>query len=83
MWLRRLLKDISNIQKDPTPIYYDNNSNISLLKNNVFHEKRKHNDTCFHFIRGLVSDRDTIISLCGFKDHIADIFRKSVGNECI
>ena len=39
VWLRILLKEISDIQKDLTPIYYDNSSTIYLSKNHVFSQK--------------------------------------------
>ena len=81
VWLRRLLKDISNIQKEPTPIYYDNNSAISLSKNHVFHKKSKHIDTHFHFIRELVNDGDITLSFSGSKDQLANIFTKRLGKN--
>jgi hypothetical protein len=45
VWLRRLLKDMSQTKKDPTPIFCDNTSTIALSKNHVFHKKSKHIDT--------------------------------------
>lgn len=54
VWLRRLLKDFGQTKKEVTTIFYGNISVISLSKNNVFHKKRKHIDTRFHFIRELV-----------------------------
>ena len=56
VWLRRILKDMSHTEKDPTPILCDNTSTISLSKNHVFHKKRKHIDTRFHFICELVNN---------------------------
>jgi hypothetical protein len=42
VWLRRILKDMSHTEKDPTPIFCDNTSAIALSKNHVFHKKSKH-----------------------------------------
>jgi len=81
VWLGRLLKYISNIQKEPTPIYCDNNSTISLSKSHVFHNKRKHIDTRFHFIRELHNDDGIVISFCGSKDKLANIFTKTLGKN--
>jgi hypothetical protein len=58
VWLRRLLNDLAHMEKDPTPIFCDNNSSITLSKNHVFHKKNKHIDTLFHFIRELVNNGD-------------------------
>jgi hypothetical protein len=63
VWLRRILKDMSHTEKDPTLIFCDNTSAISLSKNHVFHKKRKHIDTRFHFIRELANNGDMVISL--------------------
>jgi hypothetical protein len=65
VWLRRILKDMSHTEKDPTPIFCDNTSAISLSKNHVFHKKSKHIDTRFHFIRELVNNGDIALQLCG------------------
>ena len=81
MWLRILLKDISNIQKEPTPIYSHNSSTISLSKNHVFHKRSNLIDTRFHFIRELVNDGEIVLDLCGLKDQLADIFTKPLGKN--
>ena len=61
-WLRRLLKDMGHTPKDPTSILCDNNSSIQLSKHNVFHRNNKHIDTRYHFIGGLVNEKQ--ISFC-------------------
>ena len=67
---------MSHIEKYPTPIFHDNSSTIALSKNHVFHKKRKHIDTRFHFIRELVNNGDIALQLCGSRDQLADIFTK-------
>jgi hypothetical protein len=81
VWLRRLLKDMSQKEKDPTPIFYDNTSAIALSKNHVFHKKSKHTDTLFHFIRELVNNGDIALQFCGSRDQLADIFTKPLGKS--
>ena len=58
VWMRRILKNLSQNQQEPTTIFYDNNSAISLSKNHVFHKKTKHIDTRYHFIRDLVNNKE-------------------------
>jgi hypothetical protein len=76
VWLGRILKDMSHKEKDPTPIFRDNTSTIALSKNHVFHKKRKHIDTRFHFIRELVNNGDIALQFCCSRDQIAYIFTK-------
>jgi hypothetical protein len=47
VWLRRILKDMSHTEKDPTLIFCDNTSTIALSKNHVF---RKTNTLTLVFI---------------------------------
>ena len=49
VWMRRVLKDLSQNHQEPTTIFCDNNSAIALSKNHVFHKRTKHIDTRFHF----------------------------------
>jgi hypothetical protein len=81
MWLRRILKDMLHIEKDPTPIFCDNTSTIALSKNHVFHKKSKHNDTRFHFICELINNGDIALQFCGSRDQLADIFTKPLGKS--
>jgi hypothetical protein len=56
VWLSRLIAELTGrkLQKFRLPI--DNKSAIELSKNPVYHERSKHIDTRFHFIRECVSD---------------------------
>jgi len=51
---------------------------ISLSKNSVFHQKRKHIDTRYHFIRELMSNGEVHLKPCKFNDQLAYIFTKSL-----
>ena len=57
VWMRRVLKDLSQNHQEPTIIFFDNNSAITLSKNHVFHKRTKHIDIRFHFIRELVNNK--------------------------
>ena len=65
VWLRKLLKDMGHIENYPNSILCANSSAIQLSKHNVFHRKRKHIDTCYHFIRELVNDEQISLLFCG------------------
>jgi hypothetical protein len=81
VWLRRILKDMAHTENDPTPIFCDNTSSIALSKNHVFHKKRKHIYTRFHFIRELVNNGDILLQFCGSRDQLVDIFTKPLGKS--
>ena len=49
--------------------------------NNVFHRKRKHIDTRYHFIHELVNDGQISLLFCGSKEQLADMFTKPLGTS--
>ena len=63
-------------QKAATTIYCSNNSDIKLSKNPVLHEKIKHIDERFHFLRKFTRDEIIDFLYCKSEDQIADIMTK-------
>ena len=68
VWLKRLLSEFRYTENEPISILCDNTSTISLSKNNVFHQKSKHIDTCFHFIHELIKNGDIVLKFCESKE---------------
>ena len=54
VWMRKLLSDLFDIQLDATCIYCDNQSCVKLSENTVFHDKLKHIEIKYHYIRDMV-----------------------------
>ena len=54
VWLQKLLSDIFDLQMDLTCIHCDNQSCVKLLENPMFHDKSKHIDIKYHYIRDMV-----------------------------
>ena len=54
VWLRKLLFDLFDLQLDATFIHCDNQSCVKLSKNQVFHDKSKHIEIKYHYIRDMV-----------------------------
>jgi hypothetical protein len=69
---------MSHTENDPTPIFGENTSATALSKNHVFHKKSKHIDTRFHLIRELVNNGEITLQFCGSRDHLANIFTKTL-----
>ena len=59
VWLRKLLFDLFGGKLDSMIIHCDNQSCIKLLENPVFHDRSKHIEMKYHFIRDIVQ-RGTI-----------------------
>ena len=56
VWLVRLLGDITDVNVQPPLLKMDNQSAIALRKNPVLHDRSKHFDIKFHFIRECVEN---------------------------
>ena len=57
-------------------ILCDNNSSKKLSKNLVLHDKSKHIDIRFNFLRELVKDSVVNLSHCNTQDQVANIMTK-------
>jgi hypothetical protein len=54
VWLRKLLLDLFSVELEPTVIHCDNQSCIKFSENPVFHDRSKHIEMAYHYIRGMV-----------------------------
>ncbi|KAH9681198.1 hypothetical protein KPL71_026879 [Citrus sinensis] len=81
IWLRNLLKELGLPQEEPTEICVDNKSAIALSKNPVFHDRSKHIDTRYHFIRECIARKEVQIKYVKSQDQAADIFIKPLKQE--
>ena len=54
VWLRKLLSQLLDVEMDATGIWCDNPSCIKLSENPVFHDKSKHIEVKYHYIRDMV-----------------------------
>lgn len=64
VWLHRLLADINEKQGNPSVIFCDNRSALSIAKNLILHGRTKHIDTHFHFIWDLMKDEQIDVRHC-------------------
>ncbi|KAK3037025.1 hypothetical protein RJ639_031599 [Escallonia herrerae] len=76
IWLRSLLMELHQTQDCPTKILVDNKSALELAKNPAFHERSKHIDTKYHFIRECVSKKEVELEYVKSQVQVADIFTK-------
>jgi hypothetical protein len=79
VWLRRLLQDVGEEQKEPTMIKCDNQSSIKLVNNPIFHARTKHVDAQFHFVREKLQSNEIALMYCNTCENVVDIFTKPLG----
>ena len=77
LFLTQLLNDIDvNCQYEPVTIFDDNQGAIALVENPVHHQRSKHVDIKYHFIRTEVIRGKINVVYLPSEDMIADIFTK-------
>lgn len=76
-----MLAELRHKQEYPTVINCDNKSAIALAKNPVFHERSKHIDIKYHFIRDLVKSEEIVLQFCKSEDQVADMFTKPLKTD--
>ncbi|WVZ87321.1 hypothetical protein U9M48_033976 [Paspalum notatum var. saurae] len=81
VWLRRLLEDVIGASVPPPVLKMDNQSAIALSKSPVLHDRSKHIDTKFHFIRECAGKGDINIEFAGTQEQLAHILTKSLGKK--
>ncbi|EHK62694.1 hypothetical protein M3S_J82 [Sorghum bicolor] len=79
IWLSRLLGELMGIPTPQVKLLVDNKSAIALSKNPVHHDRSKHIDIRYHFIRDCVDRGEVDIEHVGTGDQLADILTKALG----
>jgi len=59
-------------------MFEDNQEAIALVKNPHLHERSKHIDICYHFIRDLIEQKKLKIEYISIAEMIADAMTKSL-----
>lgn len=72
--LKALLEDFSITYEKPIPMYCDNQAVIHIERNPVFHERAKHIEVDYHFVRNAVTGKMICTSFTSSNDQIADMF---------
>ena len=75
LWIQQLLSDIG-INQTKTPLYCDNQAALALTKNPIKHQKTKHMDIQYHFVRELQASGTISVAYCPTTSMPADIMTK-------
>ena len=76
VWLSRLIAELKNEQVQKFRLLIDNKSAIELSKNPVHHERSKHIDTRYHYIRDCIEQGMVEVDHVRTGDQLADILTK-------
>jgi hypothetical protein len=74
--MKQALTDIQVEYDEPTPIYCDNTSAISISKNMMMHSNTKHIPIKYHFLWEHVAEKNIRVEYVGTKEQVAYIFTK-------
>ncbi|GJR94832.1 retrovirus-related pol polyprotein from transposon TNT 1-94 [Tanacetum coccineum] len=77
IWLKGLLIELG-VNLRSVVVNCDNQSAIHLSRNAMFHERTKHINVRYHFIREIVESKEIEVAKIGTKDNAADAFTKVV-----
>ena len=77
----RLIRELTRDEVSTAKLMVDNQSAITMSKNTGHHNRTKHIDTRYHFIRECVEDKRIETSFVRTEDQLADMFTKALGRQ--
>ena len=78
IWIRSFLKELGFEQKGPTKVYEDNQGAIAIGNNPAHHQRCKHIDVKYHFLREKVADGMIELVYTKTEDMLADQMTKAI-----
>jgi hypothetical protein len=78
IWLQKMLVNIFDTDLDPTTILCDNQRCIKLSENTIFHDRSKHIEIKYHFIRDKVQKGVVKLQYVSTNEQVADIMTKGL-----
>ncbi|KAL0416772.1 UNVERIFIED_CONTAM: Retrovirus-related Pol polyprotein from transposon RE2 [Sesamum latifolium] len=81
LWCSRKQPIVTLSTYGATKIMMDNKSAIALAKNPVFHDRNKHIDARFHFIRYCIANKEIKVEYVKTLDQVADTFIKALKKD--
>jgi hypothetical protein len=78
VWLCKLLAGLFGHEMDSTVIHFDNQTYVKLSENPVFHDKLKHIEIKYHYIRDMVQRKAVHVQYLSTHEQVAYVFTKSL-----
>jgi hypothetical protein len=76
VWLHKLLIELFDHEMDPTIIHCDNQSCVKLFENPMFHDRSKHVEIKYDYIKDMVQRKVVHVQYLPTHEKIVDIFTK-------
>ena len=76
IWLRKLLSDLFDSSLEPVVIHCDNQSCIKISENPVFHDRSKHMEMKYHYVRDMVQRRAVSLRYIPTDEQTMDVLTK-------
>jgi hypothetical protein len=73
IWPQRLLTSLFDLKMEATMILCDNQSCIKTIENPMFHDKSKHIEIWYHYIRGMVQRGAIKLHYVGMDEQVVDV----------
>jgi hypothetical protein len=73
VWLGKLVSELFDDKLEATVVHCDNQSFIKLTENPVFHDRSKHIDMKYHFVRDIVQRKTVKLQYITTSKQVVDI----------
>ncbi|GKV50375.1 hypothetical protein SLEP1_g57082 [Rubroshorea leprosula] len=80
LWLKGLVSDLG-VEQNEIMVFCDSQSAIHLTKNTMYHERTKHIQVRYHFVREVISNGDVLVEKISTDENPADMMTKSWVNQ--
>ena len=80
-WMYQLLEEMYFKVELPVQIYIDNQSAIKIAQNDIEHDRTKHIDIKYHFLKKEVEEKRVNLNWVSTEKQLADIFTKALGSQ--
>jgi hypothetical protein len=80
IWLRKLLTDLFELEMRETLILCDNQSCIKMTKNPVFHDRSKHMEIRYHYIRDMVQRGALMLQYISTDEKVVEVLTKPLSH---
>ena len=80
-WLKGLLSTLGVMHQGPVLLHCDSQAALHIVVNPVFHERTKHIEVDYHFVRDAIQNGEIQAKYVHTSMQLADIFTKALGTQ--